>query len=57
MQQGSLLLRGGLVVTPSEAKQADILVAEGKILELGRGLAAGNATIVDIEGTVASRAA
>lgn len=53
MDKASLLLKGGLVVTPSETKEADILVVDGKIVEIGCNLAAGNLPVIDIAGTVA----
>lgn len=44
------LIRGGTVVTPEGATQADLLLADGRIAVVGSGLTASGATQVDADG-------
>src|SRR5574338_1436399 len=45
-----LLIRGGTVVTPTEAEQADVAVSDGRIVAVGPALGADAAEIVDATG-------
>ena len=45
-----LLFRGGTLITASEMLEADVLVADEKIVAIGRDLVAPDAEIVDVQG-------
>ncbi|MEX0912610.1 MAG: dihydroorotase, partial [Gemmatimonadota bacterium] len=50
----SILIRGGRIVDPSQGleKKLDVLVSNGVVAELGDGLDAGGAEVIDAEGLV-----
>ncbi|MBT7484493.1 hypothetical protein HN680_07000, partial [Candidatus Peregrinibacteria bacterium] len=45
-----LLLKNGTLLTPKGKRLADLLVREGKIVEMGEGLSEEGVEIVDCEG-------
>jgi dihydroorotase len=49
---GPLLIRGGRVIDPASGfdQSADVLVAEGHVVEIGRGSPPKDATVIDAEG-------
>jgi len=49
-----ILIRGGRVVDPSQEldREADVLIREGRVAEVGRGLAAGAARVVEAGGKI-----
>jgi dihydropyrimidinase len=49
-QSPSLLVRGGRVVTAEGQREADVRVREGKVVELGAGLAVGDDAVVEAKG-------
>jgi allantoinase len=50
MPKFDLLIRGGIVVAPQGTIKADIAIAEGKIVELGRDLSGGATETIDAGG-------
>jgi allantoinase len=51
MSGGNILIKGGLLITPSASFKADIKVIDGKIVEIGTGLSnAGVEEVLDVSG-------
>ncbi|MGC9177779.1 MAG: allantoinase, partial [Conexivisphaera sp.] len=47
---GELLVRGGRIVTGHGILEADVLVKDGLVAALGRGIVAGGAEVLDATG-------
>jgi allantoinase len=50
MAEFDLIIRGGAIITPEEVRVADVGILNGKIVELGAGLAGSGREIIDAEG-------